>query len=213
MSPASMRSNGSSVMSHAVLAGSPVVLAHGLGAENLSPRERRLQAKALEAGHAEGSRVGYERGLAEGMKAAQAEFASAREALEAGLAAVAGERRRLLADSRDAILKLALAVAGKVLHGEVRHNAEAAASVLDAALACVQDARAVRARVNPGDLERIRQARPDAPVPDVVADPAIGPGGCVVETDCGAIDATVDSQWEIVVEALEASKGAPDDGE
>jgi len=195
------------IVSHAVRTESPLVLSHGSPGECLTARERRLQSKALEAGRAEGLKSGLDRGLAEGRRAAEAELAAARDALAAGARALVEERKRFLDGSRDAVLSLVLAVARKVIHDEVRLSAEAAARVVEAALASLRDATAVRIRVHPGDKSRIEQARPAAPasghpLPELVADPAIGPGGCIVETDCGSVDATVESQWEIVQAAL-----------
>jgi flagellar assembly protein FliH len=34
-----------------------------------------------------------------------------------------------------------------------------------------------------------------SPVPELVADPTISPGGCVVETAATSVDATVEKRW------------------
>jgi flagellar assembly protein FliH len=203
---------GQRIVSDAVLASRPVVVFPG-GApkpRTLTPRERALQSEARAGGRAEGFREGQQQGAAEGRRAATAEFAQAREALAAGMQALADERRRILADERDAVLRLALAVARKVLHAEVLLCADAAARVVEAAVASAQDATVIRIRVHPDDAERIRAGQGTSFPYELVPDPAISPGGCVVETDCGSIDASLESQWAAVEAAmLEAAASEP----
>jgi len=195
------------IMPDAVLAGSPVILAQNAmpGFGVLTARELEIQRQARDAGRAEGLKQGHEQGLAEGRRRAEAEFSQARAALAAGLEALAAERRRVLAEGRAAALRLALAVARKVIHHEVRQSGEAAARVVDAAIKAAQEATVVRVRVHPGDRARIEEARGDQPPLALVEDQAIGRGGCIVETDCGSIEATVESQWDVVRAALDAA--------
>jgi flagellar assembly protein FliH len=106
------------------------------------------------------------------------------------------------AELRQGALDLALAVARKIVHAELEASAEATARVIDAAVRHAQDAAVVRVRVNPADKERIEAAHPAGARPELAADPAVAPGGCVVETDCGDIDATVETQWQIIRSAI-----------
>jgi len=203
---------GQRIVSDAVLASRPVVVFPGgvPKAKTLTPRERALQSEARAAGRTEGSQEGQQQGAAEGRRAATAEFAQACEALAAGMQALADERRRMLADERDAVVRLALAVARKVLHAEVLLCADAAARVVEAAVAGAQDATVVRIRLHPDDGERIAATEGAAFPYELVPDPSISPGGCVVETDCGCIDASLESQWAAVEAAmLEAAAAEP----
>jgi len=242
-----MSRGGQRVFAGPVLAGGPVVLAPAppVGAEQFSPREREIQQRALAAGRSEGVRTGHEAGLAEGRRAADAELASAAQALAQAMADLAAQRQRFLAEAKHAVLRLALAIARKVVHGEVSPcGGEAAARVVEAALASAREATALRVRLSPKDREHVGRvhrkeveresveggaqgkeatAGPAAtpstlhsPLStpstsgvlffqgvELVADPSISPGGCVVETDCGAIDAQVETQWGEVQAALQ----------
>jgi len=200
------------VLARTVLSGGPVVLGHPLEGDMLpeSPRAR----EARQRGYAEGRRAGRAEGLAEGREAVGAELRSARAALAAAAEQLVEERRRLLEHVGDGALELALAVARKVVHAELGASAQAAARVVEAALARAGEAAVVRVRVSPSDVERIEQAGSDGVGRGLlVADPAVTPGGCVVETDCGCVDATVEAQWEALRAALaEAADGsAPSD--
>jgi flagellar assembly protein FliH len=202
------------VVPDAVLMGAPLILTHRspLGGDAFTPHEKRLQAKAFEAGRAEGLEAGHEQGLAEGRRRAEADLAKAREALASGLRALEERQSRFLADGRDAVLRLALAVARKVIHDEISPaSRRVAARVVAAAVESARDATPLRVRVNPADQPRIEQAGGAEHLPELVADPAISSGGCIVETDCGWIDATVESQWATVRSALEEAAGELDE--
>ena len=213
-------SHPSRILSDAVLTGGPVMLvpaARGRSPDELA-RERAIERAGHERGHADGLAAGREQGAAEGRRAAETELGTASEALSAALGQLAGERRRVLAELKDGALGLALAVARRIVQAELTASAETAARVVDAAVQHAQDATVVRVRVHPGDKERIERVRPDAGL-ELVADPAISPGGCVVETECGEVDATVESQWEVLRAAIAAEaerdegRGTRDEGE
>jgi flagellar assembly protein FliH len=206
------------VLPGAVVAGGPITLSPGLGGppEALNAREKEIERRACELGRADGLRAGREQGLAEGREAAQAELRSARQALEAALGELAEARRRLVDGSRGPLLRLALHVARRIVRAEAAASAEVAARALDAATERARDAAIVRVRVHPRDKAAIDQACLGGPCPDVVADPAVSPGGCLVETECGTVDATVESQWDTVRAALDEAlaqdgRGAPPD--
>jgi flagellar assembly protein FliH len=65
----------------------------------------------------------------------------------------------------------------------------------------------VSIRVNPAEKEQIEQhclaALPDdGHHIEVVGDPAIARGGCIVETHLGTIDATIESQWREIADEI-----------
>jgi len=210
-----MSRGGQRIFADPVLAGGPVVLAPAppAEAEQLSPREREIERRALAEGRSEGFRLGREAGLDEGRRAAEAELASAAGALAQAMRDLAAQRQRFLAGAKEAVLRLALAVARKIVHREV-HGGGTAARVIEAALSSACEATALRVRLSPQDREHVVQASrlqgPDGqarclPHVELVADPSISPGGCVVETDCGSIDAQVETQWGEVQAALEGA--------
>ncbi len=201
------------ILSGVVLAGGPVLLACGperaRTREELE-RERALERAGYERGRGEGLAAGREQGAAEGRRAAEGELASASAALGAALGRLAEERSRALAELRDGALRLALAVARRIVRAELEASAEAAARVVEGAVRHAHDSAVVRVRVHPGDKQRIEGVHPD-PGYELVADPAVGPGGCIVETECGDIDATVETQWEVLTSAI-AAEAALDEG-
>ncbi|MFP4055847.1 MAG: FliH/SctL family protein [Candidatus Brocadiia bacterium] len=203
-----------SILPSTVLAGGPVVVANGGGLEARGPREKEIERRAYQRGRAEGYEAGRGEGVAEGRQAARKELEAARQALAAATAELGEARRRFLAEAGDGVLELALAVARKIVCGEAAATRQVAQRVVAEAIRQAQDAAVLRVRLHPRDKEAIDQAGGGPPGIELAADPAIQPGGCVAETDCGAIDATIDSQWEAVAAALrEAADDHHADGE
>nr|MDQ3806425.1 FliH/SctL family protein [Acidobacteriota bacterium] len=72
-------------------------------------------------------------------------------------------------------------------------------------------------RVNPADLPAVEahRARLDpagrARFLDLVADPRVGPGGCVIESESGTVDAQLQTQLRVLERALLA-RAAGDGG-
>lgn len=127
----------------------------------------------------------------------------------ATLAAAAAERdRRLAALPRD-VAALALDVARVVLGRELAERTEAVAELAGRAVAAARERREVTLRVNPADAPAIRTAGEGlgaillrAPL-GVREDPDVAPGGVIVETEAGRIDARVETQLAYLARALE----------
>jgi len=192
------------VLSEARVVESPLVVAPASvsALEPATERERKLWRAAQEAGRAEGERAGYERGLAEGLEQAEAGLASAAQAVARAAEALVAERGAALRNATDLALAVALAVAKRIVRCEIARGPEVAARAIEAALAEAADATVVRLRVNPGEKGKLEEHLAGRDLPELVADPAISPGGCVVETDCGSLDATVEAQWALAEAAL-----------
>jgi len=119
------------------------------------------------------------------------------------------KEQRILA-SEPEILKLAVAIAEKVLHAELRLDPERQLVILKNALARFFGAANFKIRVNPADLEHLSESG----VPELqaifsepknlefMADPGIGIGGCYIETELGNIDARLKSQLQLVLSEL-----------
>jgi flagellar biosynthesis/type III secretory pathway protein FliH len=163
--------------------------------------EARAAARQIEQAAAESAE-----GVREGAReAARAEAVSASAEM---LVWAAAERDRLLATVEAEVVRLALAVAARVLCREAEHG-EVATDMARRALAEARERTVVALRIHPADLERVRgdEAALSALVPRSsgiawVADPAVGRGGAVVETETGSIDARLESQLAVVRRVL-----------
>lgn len=114
-------------------------------------------------------------------------------------------RHKLRAQSEGDLLKLALAIAKKVLHREITADPEALAGLIRVALEKVRVQEIVRVRANAQQQNAIQQlvARISGGAQiQVVADSALPPGGVVVETTRGEFDGSVDVQLKEIEKGL-----------
>jgi flagellar biosynthesis/type III secretory pathway protein FliH len=118
-------------------------------------------------------------------------------------------RARMRAAADDEPIALALAIARKVLGRELKLDRSAVVEIAAQALAEVRDRREVVLRVNPGDAAELRSQRtrlqellPRAPWLELREDEAVAPGGVVVETEAGVVDARLESQLAALERAL-----------
>jgi len=142
----------------------------------------------------------------------EAEEAGRRDGLAhaaAALAAVAAEQERLRRGLAGEVVALALEVARKVLGREVAQDPAAVMELARRALGEVRRRRDVTLRVNPGDAPRFRveQGRlaallERAPCLGIREDPSVDPGGVIVETEAGRIDARIETQLALLERAL-----------
>ncbi len=102
------------------------------------------------------------------------------------------------------LLELACDLARQVVRAELSTAPETLRAVVNEALAlAVEDGRPATLRVHPKDLEWLQTGWTDGPAAvKLVPDDAIAPGGCVVESSQGAVDATVEKRWARAVANL-----------
>jgi type III secretion protein L len=162
--------------------------ARALRAEAEADRER-LRAEAVTAGRAEG-------------------LASA----AAALASAARERDRRLAGVERELVALAVDVARRILGRELAADPDAVVGVAREALAAARGRRELTLRVNPSDAGALRGAQ--AVLAGAIApaaafaireDPTVPPGGALVETEAGLVDARLETQLAALLRALEAA--------
>ena len=170
----------------------------------------------------EALRAAAERDSREMLEAARAEVDRIRaEAREAGLAEAASEIQdrlfeiaeasvNVIARTEERIVDLALQIARRIL-GEF-DEAEATARIAAHGLKLAAHSSFVRLRVAPAvagamdaRLSDIIGTRMPLSAVEVVADPRVRDGGCVLETDAGLIDASVESQLAAIERGLRRS--------
>jgi len=155
------------------------------------------------------------RAFAEGRQAGEAEmledFAAAVEVLDHVLQALAEAREEWQRTAEANLVALATAIAREIVGRELRGDAEAYADLVREALAKCPPDQELRIRVNPRDLSTIStiSARLGNAVPiegrhhvEWIADPAVAPGGCLVEGPDRLIDGRVDTALERVYRML-----------
>lgn len=157
-----------------------------------------------------------EEGLAEGMRVAEQAYRAKHARVEAVAAALDRERREFFDRIEPELVRLALAIAEKVIGQEMELRPELVVDLVRGAMKRLRGREALRVRVNPRDLARVREAREDllAAVDgvrklDILDDRRVGVGGCVIESPNGTLDARIRTQLEEIGRALEAALPEP----
>ncbi|SRR5579884_2112300 len=160
--------------------------------ENTADRDREIEARVAAA---------YQQGLSAG-EAAATQRANARlEPVLAGLNAViaelAGARKRVRDGAEEDTVKLAFAIARRVLHRELATDPEAILGLVRAAFNRCDARETYRLRLSPRDLQAIQEHRLALHLPpglEIAADAMLTQGSAVFETSRGELDASVDTQ-------------------
>src|ERR1700681_894218 len=150
----------------------------------------------------EARKRGHDEGFAAGRDAADHEMndmlVTMRGLLEMGRA----ERHKLIEDAEPELVRLALGIAERVLHQQIALDRGVVFEMAKTAIARLIERDTVTVRVNPADLERMREHRDELiAIGDirnlrVVEDQRVDRGGVVVDTEAGTIDARISTQLD-----------------
>jgi len=175
------------------------------------------QREAAERGYAEGFARGRDDGYSDGLKRASEEDArkfadeSARYValLKEIVAELSGARGRMLQEIRGHMLEFAIYLAGKIVGRVAARDISAAEANLQKALALATFDGEILVKVNPCQLQPLRQrcaglseSLAIAGGVRMVGDESVSPGGVKLVCRNGEIDATVETQMNKVVQTL-----------
>lgn len=140
---------------------------------------------------------------------AEKQTAEATHALKNILKELQGATDQWLGQWRDETLSLALAIAEKVIRSRVEKEAEIVLSWLTDSTAAWSGARRIEVRLSAKHFEELAPKVGDLLKPfanqatcDVIEDPKIEAGGCIVKTDLGLMDWQISSQLSSLEEQL-----------
>jgi flagellar biosynthesis/type III secretory pathway protein FliH len=198
----------------------------------VADQERRTDpdagsAASSPATSAEEARLNFERGREQGFREGRAEEARAQQerlgqaerrgAEQAAHLAdqFAAERDRFLATMEEEVVKLALAIAARILRREAQTDPLLLVGAVRVALGQLASTVQVKLRVPAADAPLWAETLPHVPnlrvKPVVVPDESMIPGKCALETDMGSVDLGLSAQLHWMESALfdEASAKEP----
>lgn len=143
---------------------------------------------------------GFESGQADGQAAAGAEVEEMLSTMRGLVDVARAERHKIIEGAEPEIVRLAMMLAEKIVHQQISLDRTVVVSMARAAIARLVNRETVTVRVNPADIETIREhkdrmmANTDVEHLRVVEDQRVDRGGVVMETESGTIDAKVNTQ-------------------
>lgn len=124
---------------------------------------------------------------------------------------IAAMEQRMLKEVEGEVVRASLRIASELLEAELGAREDAIVDIVCTALATARDARDVFLRVNPMDAETLRthkqrliDALGRARDVDVREDRNVKPGGVLIQTESGVIDAQLGTQLEEIARVLGA---------
>jgi len=161
-----------------------------------------LEKEAYEKGFAQGERDGFELGR----KRAQ----EAIDRIEDLLNQFTRLKEEVLSRYEKEILELIFEISKKITYLHVESDNRVLREAILNALQLAVEKSEIILKINPEDMDYVEQLRPELfsrfqglKSIIVTPDPAIGRGGCYLETPYGAVDAGIDTRLEKIRECLE----------
>lgn len=122
------------------------------------------------------------------------------------------KRESILSEAENMIVRLALSVARTILRREAQIDQGLVKSIARASLKLIEDKKRVSIKVHPSNWDALKEFEADilnsthgVKELDIKEDIYVSPGGCVIETDSGIIDAQLNTQVdEIAANLMEA---------
>ena len=150
-----------------------------------------------------------ERGLGEGMRAAETAYRTKLARLDALVATLGEERGEFFDRVEPEVVRLASAIAEKIIGEEMELRPERVVDLVREAMKRLRDREALRIRLSPQDMDLVKEARDDligsvdgVRKLELVEDRRVDRGGCVIESENGALDARVKTQMAEIERVL-----------
>jgi type III secretion protein L len=177
------------------------VFAAGVDAQGIVDAARRDAEKLLDEAQKERNqireearRAGYEEGLTRWNE-------TVIQAIEA--------QDRLLKDSEQSLVLLSVRVAEKIIGERLRSSPDVIVDIVREVLKSIRSEKGLIIQVNPDHVETLRQSidrlhdlLENGCQIKILANAAISPGGCIVESELGVIDGQLETQLKCLEEAL-----------
>ncbi len=167
--------------------------------------EARRNAEEIES---QAYALGYEQGQKDGKELGKKQYQVAIQHLERFLKSFKEETAMLSSAYEAQMVQICLLVARTIIEKEVSEDSELIKRVLSKALDRTIEGSSVTVLVNPRDLEGLDKefleslSTPGGNVVKLKADAQISRGGCMIETDFGLVDATMESRWLCLLEDI-----------
>lgn len=146
-------------------------------------------------------------------KAQEEGFQKGLEEFNAHLLALEEEAKKMHLEMQKVIIPLALRAAKKIVNKEIELKPEVIVDIVIQAMAPAKESSRVKITVNKSDLDALEKSRPklkelfsQLQVLTIQDNPDITPGGCIIETEAGMINATAENQWKALENAFAATK-------
>jgi len=159
--------------------------------------EARDLRQQLERASQEAFQKGLRQGEADGRRLAQAQFEEEVQRLGRTVVEMAGLRHAIRREAEEELVRLALAIARRILHRELTVDPESLTGLVKAALAKIELRDTYRVRTHPEHVAVVTRCLAQVGAPqkiEVQPDTSLEKGSAIFETGRGTLDSSVETQ-------------------
>jgi flagellar assembly protein FliH len=173
-----------------VSGGMPGILPAGNGRDRVA----RLEREAYEKGFAQGQKDGLDLGERKALETWK-EMVTLFEEL-------GNLKAMVFSEGQEEMVQLSLAIARKIVKREVSLDPDMVRRSVRSALEFLNDKSFMRVLVHPNDMKNLEQYLPELAEDkkiqrfELAEDNCVGPGGCILESGFGRINATIEGQLD-----------------
>ncbi len=157
----------------------------------------------------------HRQGREEGLDQALRDWQSTLAAADEQRAEVARQLDDLTGHLETELMRLAVQIAEKIVRHEIETNSETILQIIRLAVRQVRDRANVKIWVNSRDLQKVREARGEISAwaeglrdVEIGEEPRVEPGGVIIESPDGILDARPSTQLEEIRRRLEGADAA-----
>jgi flagellar assembly protein FliH len=150
---------------------------------------------------------GFMHGEKAGMEIAEQKIEAVMRRYGESIQEVGRLRSLLYSQVEREVVKLALEVSKKIVHREIQVDKDIVQTLVRVALSHVAEKSAVTVHLNPVDYNHLLAQRAELSQSEgreisLLADKSIERGGCLIQTECGDIDARIEEKFREVEQAF-----------
>ncbi len=192
-------------------------------------RKARAEAKKLieetklysQSAFSQAERDGFVKGKEDGFEAGREEMSNVIKEAKNVLDQAFKERELLFRSIEPEVAKLAIRIAEKIIQTQVDTNEDIVINMIRGSLEKVKQRDEVIIKVNQADYDYAKERKDifarmveGLKNMDIVVDPGVEKGGCIIETNLGNVDARISTQIHTLELAFEqVEKGGGDENE
>ncbi len=167
--------------------------------------EKEERTEEIEKATKESYQIGWDDALSKNLESVELLCQSLNNAIDD----LKRERDDIWVKCEKEIIKLAFAIAKKAVYEEIsQSNNKIIENVVSDAINKVKENRILSIHVNPDDVKGLEAMKAiglhkTMETCELISDNGITRGGCRVVTDCGGVDAMVETRWNEIISAFE----------
>jgi flagellar assembly protein FliH len=151
----------------------------------------------------------FNTGIKEGKELAERGLVNVFRALRASSETIHNLRDKIFRESEDELINLTMLIARKVILQEITQDRSILAAVVKSALDTLSAREEITVRINPEDYQLVTSGRDQLLLNELLnerlllkSDSSVAVGFCLVDTEMGTIDASLDGQLEQIYRTL-----------